>query len=91
MFFIEVSVPKGALDPERRRLLMERLGSVDELLLGEPMHPAAERTMRSCYQAVLHEPEVWTVGGGVWSEGTRPATPSGCRSPAAGARRWQST
>ena len=72
MFFIEVSVPKGALDPERRRLLMERLGSVDELLLGEPMHPAAERTMRSCYQAVLHEPEVWTVGGGVWSEGDPP-------------------
>ncbi|WP_017591662.1 YHS domain-containing protein [Nocardiopsis potens] len=72
MFFIEVFIPKGALDPERRRLLMQRLGSIDELLLGEPMHPEAERTMRSCYQAVLHEQEIWTVGGDLWSEGDPP-------------------
>ncbi|MFW5418076.1 YHS domain-containing protein [Nocardiopsis sp. CNT-189] len=69
MFFIEVFIPKGSLDPERRRLLMQRLGSVDELLMGEPMHPEAERTMRSCYQAVLHEQEIWTVGGALWTEG----------------------
>lgn len=66
MIFIELFVPKGALGPDRRRRVAERLGSIEELGAGtegeSDMAAGSAAVFGSMFQVVVHEPEVWVVG-----------------------------
>ena len=64
MLFIELFAPKGALDEEQRRRLSWRL--VTEVMnvpdAPDTLIGAIERG-RALSQAVVHEPDAWSVGG----------------------------
>jgi YHS domain-containing protein len=60
MMFIELFAPKGALSMEQRRQLSKRLIEV----MSEESAPAAViETWRAISQVVIHEPDIWIVGG----------------------------
>jgi phenylpyruvate tautomerase PptA (4-oxalocrotonate tautomerase family) len=64
MMFIEVFVPKGALDPHQRRRLGERL--ITEFMTEDEerrVPPALIELGRLTEQVVVHEVETWVVGG----------------------------
>ncbi|WP_067970828.1 YHS domain protein [Nocardiopsis trehalosi] len=61
MMFIELSVPRGSVPPERLRRVAERLGTVTELTEGEAIPSGWERALGSLMQVVVHEPAVWVV------------------------------
>jgi YHS domain-containing protein/phenylpyruvate tautomerase PptA (4-oxalocrotonate tautomerase family) len=61
MTFIELFAPAGALDDGRRRHLGERL--VTELMRADGAPPEIIQRGRELTWLVVHEPEVWTVGG----------------------------
>ena len=69
MIFIELFVPRGTLDGDRRRRLAEALGDVTRLARGEEMQEGWKRVMGSLLQVVVHEPEVWVVDQGVAADG----------------------
>ncbi|WP_049577760.1 hypothetical protein [Nonomuraea sp. SBT364] len=61
MMFIELFVPKGTLDSDRR-LVAERLGSLHELTGGgELIGAGTAHVFRSMFQVVVHEPDVWVA------------------------------
>lgn len=64
MLFIELFAPKGALSEARRRRLSGRLVTevMDAPDAPEALAGAIERG-RALSQAVVHEPEAWSVGG----------------------------
>jgi YHS domain-containing protein/phenylpyruvate tautomerase PptA (4-oxalocrotonate tautomerase family) len=61
MTFIELFAPKGCLSQEQRLQLSERL--VTELISAEGIPGEMIRRARGIAWLVVHEPEVWTVGG----------------------------
>jgi YHS domain-containing protein/phenylpyruvate tautomerase PptA (4-oxalocrotonate tautomerase family) len=61
MMFIELFVSKGALGEEQRRQLAERL--VTELMYEESAPAAVLEAGRALTQVVVHEPDIWVVGG----------------------------
>ncbi len=65
MMFIELFVSRGALDPERRRRVAQRLGTIEELGdgdgTGERMAPRSAAVYAEMFQVVVHEPETWVV------------------------------
>lgn len=64
MMFIELFVPKGALSPDRRRRLAERL--ITEFMTEDEeqgVPPELIAASRTSEQVVVHEPETWVVGG----------------------------
>jgi YHS domain-containing protein len=61
MLFIELFAPKGALSEEQRRRLSQRL--VTELVAAEGTPPGVIERIRGISWLVVHEPDVWTVGG----------------------------
>ncbi|MFB4290684.1 YHS domain protein [Nonomuraea sp. ATR24] len=72
MMFIELFVPKGVLDSDRR-LVAERLGSLHELTGGgELIGDATAEVFRSMFQVVVHEPDVWVAAGRALGPGDRP-------------------
>lgn len=69
MIFIELFVPRGTLDAERRRRLARALGDVTRLAGGEDIKEGWERVLGSLLQVVVHEPEVWVVDQDVLADG----------------------
>ncbi len=69
MIFIELFVPRGTLDGDRRRRLAEALGDVTRLARGEDMQDGLRQAVGSLLQVVVHEPEVWVVDQGVAADG----------------------
>ncbi|MGD0809014.1 MAG: YHS domain-containing protein [Acidimicrobiales bacterium] len=61
MTFIELFAPKGCLSQAQRLQLSERL--VTELVSAEGAPTEIVRRARGISWLVVHEPEVWTVGG----------------------------
>ncbi|WP_216212328.1 hypothetical protein [Amycolatopsis aidingensis] len=70
MFFVELFVSKGALEPEQRRRVARRLGRLGELSDGEPaegadevseMAPRSAAVAAAMFQVVVHEPEIWVA------------------------------
>lgn len=61
MLFIELFAPKGALSEEQRRHLSERL--VSEVVSAPGAQDALIERARASSQAVVHEPDAFTVGG----------------------------
>ena len=66
MIFIELFVPKGALDPGQKRRVAERLGSIEELGAGtegeSTMAAGPAAVFGALFHVVVHEPDVWVVG-----------------------------
>lgn len=61
MMFVEVFTPRGTLNAEQRRQIGERLLAD---LMNVPEAPASViEAGRALCQVVVHEPDVWTVGG----------------------------
>ncbi|HEX7119516.1 MAG TPA: hypothetical protein VF212_12050 [Longimicrobiales bacterium] len=61
MTLIELFAPKGSLDEERRRRLGERL--VTELIRSDGGPPDLIQRGRDLTWVVIHEPELWAIGG----------------------------
>jgi YHS domain-containing protein len=64
MMFIELFVPKGVLSEEQRRSLSERL--INEFMTAEEATSAPAEVIEAnklIQQVIIHEPEVWSVGG----------------------------
>lgn len=61
MMFVEVFAPKGTLGQEQRRRVAERL--VTEVMSAEGAPAAVIERARAIAQAVVHQPDAWTVGG----------------------------
>jgi YHS domain-containing protein/phenylpyruvate tautomerase PptA (4-oxalocrotonate tautomerase family) len=61
MMLIELFAPKGALSDADRSRLSERL--VTEVMTAEGMSADVLERARAMSWLVIHEPEVWTVGG----------------------------
>ncbi|HEX6939108.1 MAG TPA: hypothetical protein VF158_06820 [Longimicrobiales bacterium] len=61
MTLIELFAPKGTLDEERRRRLGERL--ITELMRSDGTPPDLIQRSRDSVWLVIHEPELWTIGG----------------------------
>ena len=61
MLFIELFAPQGALNEEQRRRLSGRL--VTEVVNAPDALTGAIERGRALSQAVVHEPDAWSVGG----------------------------
>lgn len=78
MMFIELFVSKGALDPEQRRRVAERLSTIQELDDGDPEGEATQMASRSAavaasmFQVVVHEPEIWVASEKALERGDPP-------------------
>lgn len=70
MTFIELFAPAGTLDDGQRRHLGERL--VTELIRADGAPPEIIERGRESTWLVVHEPEVWTVGGRQVAPGDAP-------------------
>ncbi|WP_117214379.1 hypothetical protein [Allorhizocola rhizosphaerae] len=61
MIFVEVFSPRGALSPQERWQLAERL--MTDVSFEDPALPMAMETAIGNAEVIVHEPEAWTVGG----------------------------
>jgi phenylpyruvate tautomerase PptA (4-oxalocrotonate tautomerase family)/YHS domain-containing protein len=61
MLFFELFTPKGTLSAEQRRRISERL--ITEVVAAEGAPAAIIERGRAITQVVVHEPDVWVVGG----------------------------
>jgi len=61
MMFVELFAPKGALGPEQRRRVAERLAT--EVMREESAPPAVIEASLAMSHVVVHEPDTWLVGG----------------------------
>ena len=61
MIFVEVFAPRGALSPQERWQLAERL--MTDVSFEEPALPVAMEIAVGNAEVIVHEPEAWTVGG----------------------------
>ena len=61
MTLIELFAPKGCLSEVQRQLLSERL--VTDLIIAEGAPAEIVQRARDMTWLVVHEPEIWTVGG----------------------------
>ena len=73
MMFIELFVPKGALNEEQRQRLSERL--ITEFITVDEEKEAPVEVLeanRQLQQVVVHEPDTWIVGGKAVEPGEAP-------------------
>lgn len=61
MMFVELFAPKGALGPEQRQRVAERLAT--EVMREESAPPAVIEASLAISHVVVHEPDTWLIGG----------------------------